>query len=126
MSIWLVMQASDGRERSFALAKSRVIIGRESSCDLRVPIPTVSQRHCEIVLDGDRLRLQDLHSDQGTYHNGNRVQEAMLSHDDTLRIGPVTFVVRVHPETASNGHASDVVIQRHDGLSAKGGDVAMA
>jgi len=122
MSIWLVMQAADGHERSFAVHKPTTIIGRETTCDVRVPIPTVSQKHCQITFDGSELKLVDLRSDQGTFHNGNRVEEAVLLHEDTLTIGPVTFVVRVQQDAdAMNGQAGgapEIIIERHDGLIA--------
>jgi pSer/pThr/pTyr-binding forkhead associated (FHA) protein len=121
MSIWLVMQAADGHERSFAVHKPTTIIGRETTCDVRVPIPTVSQKHCQITFDGSELKLLDLRSDQGTFHNGNRVDEAVLSHEDKLTVGPVTFVVRVQQDVeALNGHSGvpEIIIERHDGLIA--------
>ena len=125
MSIWLVMQAADGHERSFAVHKPTTIIGRETTCDVRVPIPTVSQKHCQITFDGSELKLLDLRSDHGTFHNGNRVEEAVLSHEDKLTIGPVTFVVRVQQEAAAlNGHsggdAPEIIIERQDDLIADG------
>jgi len=121
MSIWLVMQAADGHERSFAVRKPTTIIGRETTCDVRVPIPTVSQKHCQITFDGSELKLVDLRSDQGTYHNGNRVDEAVLSHEDKLTVGPVTFVVRVQQDIAAlngQGEAPEIIIERHDGFIA--------
>lgn len=117
MSIWLVMQANDGSRRQFAV-KANTIIGREPACDVRVPLPTVSLKHCQLVLDGDRVRLVDLRSDHGTYHNGNRVTEALLSPDDTLTVGPVTFTVRLqHDGEPANGHLPEIVIERHDGAN---------
>jgi pSer/pThr/pTyr-binding forkhead associated (FHA) protein len=117
MSIWLVMQANDGRQRQFAV-KANTIIGREPACDVRVPLPSVSLKHCQLVLDGDRVKLVDLRSDHGTFHNGNRVTEAVLSPDDTLTVGPVTFTVRLqHDAAANNGHAPEIVIERHEGLN---------
>jgi len=118
MSIWLVMQATDGRERSFAVQKPTMVIGRETTCDVRVPIPSVSQKHCQITLDGDELRMTDLRSDHGTFHNGNRVQEAVLAHEDTLTVGPVTFKIRVlHDVEAAAGQAPEIVIERQDNVT---------
>jgi pSer/pThr/pTyr-binding forkhead associated (FHA) protein len=117
MSVWLVMQASDGNERTFAVAKPRMVIGRETTCDVRVPVPSVSDKHCQITFDGSELKLVDLHSDRGTYHNGTRVQEAVLCHEDRLTIGPVTFVVRMkHDGGAGNGQPPEIIIERHDGI----------
>jgi pSer/pThr/pTyr-binding forkhead associated (FHA) protein len=117
MSIWLVMQAKDGRERSFAVQKQTMVIGRETTCDVRVPVPTVSQKHCQLILDGDEVKLVDLKSERGTYHNGNRVEEAVLSHEDKLTIGPVTFVVRVQQENVNDGETPEIVIERQPPIS---------
>ena len=86
------------------------VIGRETRCDVRIPVPTVSKKHCEIRLNNDELCLTDLDSASGTFHNGDRVENAKLSHDDTLTIGPVTFVIRVVSD--SNSDAPVVEIHR--------------
>ena len=117
MSIWLVMQSSDGLERAFAVRKPTTVIGRETTCDVRVPVLSVAQKHCQLTLEGDRLKIVDLQSERGTLHNGNRVQEAELAPDDTITIGPVTFVVRVEqPSQKHNGTQPipEIVIERHD------------
>jgi pSer/pThr/pTyr-binding forkhead associated (FHA) protein len=101
MGIWLVMKTMDGSERPFKVRPERTIIGRETRCDVRIPIPSVSDRHCELHFDGMELRLSDLDSDLGTFHNGKRVREAILAHSDTLTVGPVTFVVRMEPAAIS-------------------------
>lgn len=118
VSIWLVMQASDGLERTFPVRESGTIIGREPSCGVRIPLPTVSHKHCQIILDGKQFRLIDLNSDQGTYHNGQRVEESVLADDDTLTIGPVTFKVRVQDDDdpADNGLDCEIVIERQSYL----------
>ena len=95
--MWLVMKTADGKERPFPIEKSRTVIGRETKCDVRIAVSSVSDQHCEIQLKEEALLLTDLNSTQGTYHNGQRVQEAVLAHEDTVTIGPVTFVVRIIP-----------------------------
>jgi pSer/pThr/pTyr-binding forkhead associated (FHA) protein len=82
MGIHLVITTTDGLERAFPVMSPRTVIGRETRCDLRVPLPTVAEHHCEI-------------SDSGTFHNGDRVERAVLSHADRLTVGPVTFEVRI-------------------------------
>jgi pSer/pThr/pTyr-binding forkhead associated (FHA) protein len=42
------------------------------------------------------MRLEDLGSSNGTYHNGVRVEkEALLQPGDSIQIGPVVFVLQV-------------------------------
>ncbi len=92
----LIIRTRDGGERVFALDDRRMVIGRETRCDLRVPLPSVSMKHCEIVFDGRVLELKDLGSASGTYHNGDRVERAVLSDSDRFSVGSVTFHVRLH------------------------------
>ena len=119
MSIWLVMQAGNGAERQFAVKKPNTVIGRETTCDVRIPVPIVSQKHCRLTLDGADLRLIDLDSANGTFHNGNRVKEATLCAEDRVTIGPVTFVIRVNDDSMlpGNGHdGAEITIIREDSV----------
>ncbi len=95
-TIWLGMVTADGGERPFPLRKARVVIGRDTHCDLRVALPPVSLNHCELTLVEGVLKLRDLGSMSGTFHNGVRVMQATLAPDDRLTVGPVTFVVRTN------------------------------
>ncbi len=95
MNLCLAMPTADGGERVFHLTRERTVVGRDTRCDLRVPVPSVALRHCEIVTDGNTLRISDLGSEAGTLHNGARITTAVLAPDDQITIGPVTFVVRV-------------------------------
>ena len=99
MQAVLVMFRSDGDRRSFSLTRDITVIGRREDCDLRIPLGEVSRKHCRLVRDGDSLRLEDLGSSNGTYHNGQRVQEAILSPGDSIQVGPLVFVLQIdgHP-----------------------------
>lgn len=95
MQAVLVMFRSDGERRSFSMARDMTVIGRREDCDLRIPLGEVSRKHCRIVRDGDSLKLEDLGSSNGTFLNGQRVQEALLTPGDTVQVGPVVFVLQV-------------------------------
>jgi len=98
MDVSLVMFKSDGTRREFPLSKDTVIVGRKNDCDLRIPLTSVSRKHCEIKVAGEDVTLRDLGSSNGTYHNSIRVQEAALSAGDEVVIGPVVFTVVVDGE----------------------------
>jgi pSer/pThr/pTyr-binding forkhead associated (FHA) protein len=87
------MFKADGSRRDFPLKKNRVIVGRTGSCDLRIPLSSVSRRHCELVSESDGVRLRDLGSSNGTYHNNTRITEILLQPGDEVGIGPVVFTV---------------------------------
>jgi pSer/pThr/pTyr-binding forkhead associated (FHA) protein len=95
MGVVMVMFRADGQRRSFSVTRDMTVIGRREDCDLRIPLSDVSRKHCRMILNGDAIKVEDLGSSNGTYVNGERVQQAELTPGDTLQIGPVVFVLQV-------------------------------
>jgi pSer/pThr/pTyr-binding forkhead associated (FHA) protein len=91
--ISLVMFKADGVRRDFPLKRKRVVVGRKNTCDLRIPLSSVSRQHCHIQLDNNQVSIHDLGSSNGTFHNGVRVQEAKLVAGDEIVVGPVVFTL---------------------------------
>jgi pSer/pThr/pTyr-binding forkhead associated (FHA) protein len=89
------MFRADGERRSFSIVRDMTVVGRREDCDLRIPLGEVSRKHCRLIKDNDSIRLEDLGSSNGTFHNGERVREATLAPGDTVQIGPVTFMVQI-------------------------------
>jgi predicted component of type VI protein secretion system len=77
------------------LKKPAVVLGRHSEADVRLPLPDVSRRHCRLAWSGGVWRVFDLQSVNGTYVNGEPVNEATLHPGDTLQIGGFTFRVAI-------------------------------
>ncbi len=73
--------------------KTLVQIGRDASNDVVLDSATVSRYHAQIERVGQRHRLRDLHSGNGTFVNDVRVEEAWLQPSDVVRIGPHRFVM---------------------------------
>jgi len=96
MDVSLVMFKADGTRREFPLRKRQVVLGRKNSCELRIPLNSVSRQHCEITVNNGEVKLRDLDSSNGTYHNSVRVQETMLSPGDEIVIGPVVFTIVIN------------------------------
>ncbi len=91
----LVQPASGATaERIVPLSRSVTVVGRGAEADLRLPDTGVSRVHAEVHLDGDRARVVDLGSTNGTLVNGRRVSEAALSHGDRLDIGATALIYR--------------------------------
>jgi hypothetical protein len=95
MQVVLVMFRNDGERRSFSVVRNMTIIGRREDCDLRIPVSDVSRKHCRLVRTDDGIRIEDLGSSNGTYVNGERIQEGDLHAGDVLGIGPVQFTVQI-------------------------------
>jgi len=105
MQVVLVMFRADGERRSFSLPRTVTVIGRREDCDLRIPLGDVSRKHCRFIADNDTLKIEDLGSSNGTFHNGVRIQEAIVNPGDNVQVGPVMFVVQI------NGVPADEEIQ---------------
>ncbi len=98
MKLSLLMKKTDGSVIDFDLG-DRAVIGRINSCDLRVPLESVSRKHCEIWVEDERVLLVDLDSRNGTYHNSGLIDERVeLRAGDVIGIGPVRFTVMINGE----------------------------
>jgi len=71
----------------FFLEGERIIIGRDPKAQLFLGDITVSREHAVILRDGAEVSVRDLGSLNGTYLNGEIVEEALLKCDDILQIG---------------------------------------
>ena len=91
-SWWLVLE-SGGKPCQVRLQREVTIVGRDESCDVRIPASTVSKFHCRIEIRGDRLHVEDLQSRNGTFHNERRILETQVASGDQLAVGPVNFRV---------------------------------
>lgn len=95
MQVVLVMFRGEGERRSFSITRDVTIVGRREDCDFRIPLGEISRKHCRIVKDDTSLKVEDLGSSNGTFHNGERVQSCELSPGDTIQVGSVAFVVQI-------------------------------
>jgi hypothetical protein len=79
----------------------KLLIGRETDCQLRLDSKSVSLHHCVLLLDEYTLRIRDLGSTNGTLVNGHRVgkHESILMHDDTISIDDLTFRIDLSSES---------------------------
>jgi len=85
-------------QRVVPIDKPVITLGRRSETDVRVPDPGVSRVHAEIRLENGVCRLRDCTSRFGTFVNGQRTEERILSHGDRIQLGQsldtqIVFVV---------------------------------
>ena len=111
MNVVLVMFRGDGERRSFSLARDLTVIGRREDCDLRIPVGDVSRKHCRFIREGDSLRLEDLGSSNGTFVNGERIQEAAVNAGDYIQVGPVQFVLQIDGYPADEDMADPTAVE---------------
>ncbi len=80
--------------RRIPLGVEPLSIGRDGENDLVLDDRRVSRRHAEVRLRLGRYTLYDLQSTNGTYVNGRRVAEVVLSDGDRLQIGGSELVIQ--------------------------------
>jgi len=68
-------------------AAGALVIGRSRSCELTLTSPDASRRHAEIVPEPDGFLIRDLGSTNGTYVNGQRIEQQRLASGDRIEIG---------------------------------------
>jgi hypothetical protein len=71
------------------------IVGRTPEASLRLPVGTVSRRHAELTPTADGWVVRDLHSENGTWVNGERVWERLLADGDRVQFGSVALIFRL-------------------------------
>jgi predicted component of type VI protein secretion system len=73
----------------------RTLLGRDPSADLVVNDPSVSRRHALIERRAEGFVVLDQRSANGTFVNNQRVEQALLQGGQHLRVGAVSFEVRL-------------------------------
>jgi RND superfamily putative drug exporter len=97
----LRIESGERRGQLVEVTGSDFEIGRDDSCDLVIPDPTVSARHASLsVLPTGRIVLEDLGSRNGTFVNGRQIYaETELAGGERVRLGDtvVTLVGQKGP-----------------------------
>jgi len=91
----LVLFKKNGSQKIFPLPSDVTVIGRSSNCDLYIRLTSVSRKHCQLSRQEGVLKVRDLGSRNGTYLNGKRIDEAEVKAGDSIKVGPLTFVLQI-------------------------------
>src|SRR5690348_14534311 len=100
------LTSTDGLQQHELRAGVQLVVGRAPSSDIAIFDGTVSRRHAELQVDETGLRVRDLGSSNGTFHNGNRLDDeepVKLAPGDTITFGKVAF--RVQPTGPTTVHS---------------------
>src|SRR5205823_9782628 len=78
------------------------LIGRDPQCHLRPASQAVSKQHCGVMIRDGKVFLKDYGSTNGTVVNDAVVkgEERQLVNNDTLKVGPLDFTVRIEAAAA--------------------------
>ncbi len=102
-----VIRGNDQGSR-YELEDTIIRMGRDKSCTLHLHDTEVSRQHIELRRTHRDYTVSDLNSSNGTYVNGNRVQQHVLVSGDHVQIG-ATLMLYTGPLDASSTGIDDSV-----------------
>jgi pSer/pThr/pTyr-binding forkhead associated (FHA) protein len=107
----LIRSASGGEAPSLTFDGPRIVIGRSVGADVRLPDPSVSQRHATIRAQGTEYAIVDEGSTNGTWVGGVRLgpqTPRLVKTGDLVRVGRVWLEIAVgqRPPTPDLGLAT--------------------
>jgi pSer/pThr/pTyr-binding forkhead associated (FHA) protein len=91
-SALLVVQRGPGAGSRYLLDTDLSTVGRHPESDIFLDDITVSRRHVEFRREAATFRVHDVGSLNGTYLNGDRVDDAELQNGDEVRIGKFRLI----------------------------------
>ncbi len=89
----LVISSAGFADRVIELNLGVNRFGRGPGSDFEIDHPTVSARHCEMVLAAEGMVVRDCASTNGTFVGGQRIEEASLWAGQSLNMGEVELLV---------------------------------
>ena len=116
----LLIKSSGPQAQAIDLKLGPNRLGRSPDSDFQIDHPTVSGRHCEIVLGGKSIIVRDLGSTNGTFINGEPIKEAELHAGQMLRLGTVEIEleseqveISIPPQEVSQGPSPSFMPDGH-------------
>lgn len=110
----LVIQGADQGKR-FGLNRRPMALGRDNSNPIRLHDHEVSRRHAEIRPQDDGLyALADLGSANGTYVNGELVDQVVLKLGDQVQIGQSILVYEIKSDLPHRDQSARVELSETD------------
>lgn len=83
-----ILHSCDGELlEEFAVDRQRILVGRDQGNDLVISCQGASRHHAVIFSNLHGLQLVDMHSTNGTFVNGQRINRRRLNHNDVIAIG---------------------------------------
>ncbi|MDA8020433.1 MAG: sigma 54-dependent Fis family transcriptional regulator [Thermoanaerobaculia bacterium] len=87
----------DGTTRTYWLGRGINRIGSRPGRGIVLAARGVSKRHALLIIEPDRVSVEDLGSKNGTFVGERRIDSSVLQAGDILRFGPVRLELRILP-----------------------------
>jgi pSer/pThr/pTyr-binding forkhead associated (FHA) protein len=88
----VLVLADEDEDTVFELDKETVTIGRKDDCDIFLKDRQISKLHAKVLKVGNRYRLEDQESRNGTYLNGKKIKRSLLRGGDRITLAETLLV----------------------------------
>ena len=95
LTVSRLILTTGGAETSFPLIRDSYTLGRHRNNDIAIADPKVSSFHARIDRTSDGFVLVDLKSRNGCWVNAKRVENALLTTGDEIRVGSAVLAYKV-------------------------------
>jgi pSer/pThr/pTyr-binding forkhead associated (FHA) protein len=119
----LKLVKNTGEERAVFIEKPKFTIGRSGENDVQTNDASVSRFHAEILKNGTEYTIVDKQSKCGTFVNGQRIESAILKHQDRILLGNDTQILFLTQEETSKDSAPFITDTPSMILSVAGSDL---
>jgi diguanylate cyclase (GGDEF)-like protein len=89
---YLIVLAGSNVGEMFKVAGGQAVIGRGQTAEVQLLDEGISRRHCQIMVEGGEMIIEDLESRNGTFANGTRVKRHVLRDGDKIQVGSTTIL----------------------------------
>lgn len=93
--------------QTYLLMGSHTVVGRGNNVDISIQDASVSHQHFAIDRQAGSYIIRDLDSTNGTYVEGNKIQEATLVNGNTITAGKAKLIFSYQPVTEKRGSVSE-------------------
>ncbi|KZY41770.1 MULTISPECIES: FHA domain-containing protein [unclassified Oleiphilus] len=90
---WSIYSSASWLDQSRFVINKRVVIGRDPSCDITLPLEHLSRKHVALEVKSGQLYMEDLDSSNGTFLNGRQVKQSAVKNGDKIKLDVLTFEV---------------------------------
>ena len=89
---YLVVLAGASVGEMYKVEGEKTVIGRGQKAQVRLLDDGISREHAQVVVEGNRIYLEDLGSTNGTFCNGLKVDRRELADGDKILVGSTTIL----------------------------------
>src|SRR5438270_5807 len=113
----LVLLSAGLTGRTHELKADKTTVGRLEDNTFQIAEPSVSSHHCELILKGNEVVVHDLGSTNGTFINGEKIDQAPMKPGQILRLGQIEMRLETDAPTAPDKKPANETLVMQRGVS---------